>query len=777
MGCTTSTQRPEGGAGSTAVVPAPESAPVSKPDERKRLLDYYHVGEMLGQGAFGVVYACKPIGKETDCAVKMVDKVETPVEKIKEEADMLMRMNHPNVIKCHDTIYEKCFVCIVMDRLRGGDLVNGMQEHWKAKGKIPVMGTIHITAQMTSSLHYLHQRSIIHRDVKGDNYLCDRPSIVDPQCRIILTDFGTSVNCTDKQRLKEKCGTKLYWAPEFYKLDYSLKVDLFAMGVVMYGLLNGKFPFRDERDVNTKQVSVPKGTPPECEEFLRRVLEKKEDKRADSGECMEMKWIASKVTAVPVQDAQEEEFKPDADFHDEGANAGIQDRRNELVERLQEQQAGQKKPAKSGDKKEEEHYWKEWFSIVDRQAKNSTLKYEWWSQPKVAEEGILNMEGAKSVSESATSDTSNVLDTQLRDHGIATDKFGVGKAKTLQQLSAEVQSGAAVLMLDASAHKKLVRVVDVVLLRICAPGNKTKCLVETGEKFADGRERSIVRLPGTKKEPHMNSKQTAELIVNEMINLGGAKVTFDFTKKEVFEEQEESPSYPGVQTVYRKEIIEGDLQAEASNHIGLKVKGAKDWFHEDKTKNTKYFAWMTDKECAKNGVKIKQPEGAEISGLVQAPIGLEEAELRKYLESNKVDISKFGVGQSKTLKDISAELIKGESSLMVQKDGKVIRTVDVVVLKLVHSLTNSILVQAEQTFSDGTKATLKRLPGAKRRPDENQFLTARRVLKRQLKVEENHVTLDAGNVVVTEEEKDSLAYPGLHTIYRKRIISASLTRG
>lgn len=274
----------------------------------------------------------------------------------------------------------------------------------------------------------------------------------------------------------------------------------------------------------------------------------------------------------------------------------------------------------------------------------------------------------------------------------------------------------------------------------------------------------------------MNSKQTAELIVNEMINLGGAKVKFDFTKKEVFEEQEESPSYPGVQTVYRKEIIEGDLQAEASNHIGLKVKGAKDWFHEDKTKNTKYFAWMTDKECAKNGVKIKQPEGAEISGLVQAPIGLEEAELRKYLESNKVDISEFGKGQSKTLKDISAELIKGESSLMVQKDGKVIRTVDVVVLKLVHSLTNSILVQAEQTFSDGTKTSLKRLPGAKRRPDENQFLTARRVLKRQLKVEENHVTLDAGNVVVTEEEKDSLAYPGLHTIYRKRIISASLTR-
>merc|ERR1719272_2302013 len=103
----------------------------------------------------------------------------------------------------------------------------------------------------------------------------------------------------------------------------------------------------------------------------------------------------------------------------------------------------------------------------------------------------------------------------------------------------------------------------------------------------------------------MNSRQTAEKIVSEMVNLGGAKVVFDFNKKEVFEEQEESPSYPGVQTVYRKEIIEGDLVADAKNYIGLNPKGPKDWMHQDKTNNTKYFAWMNDKDCSKAGVKYK----------------------------------------------------------------------------------------------------------------------------------------------------------------------------
>lgn len=277
----------------------------------------------------------------------------------------------------------------------------------------------------------------------------------------------------------------------------------------------------------------------------------------------------------------------------------------------------------------------------------------------------------------------------------------------------------------------------------------------------------------------MSSRQTAEKIVAEMVNLGGASVQFDFGNKEVFEEQEDSPSYPGVMTVYRKEIIEGMLEpADSKNYIGLNSKSKTDWSHEETvTRNTKYFAWQTAQECANAGVHYKAPEeGSEVSGLVQAPIGLEEEELRKYFEAHNVDISRFGEGQAKTLKDISAELIKGESSLMQDKDGSCCRTVDVVVIKLIHAVSGSILIQTEQTFADGSKGSLVRLPGAKRRPDENQFLTARRVLKRQLKVEENHVTLSKEGVQIAEEEKESPAYPGLRTIYRKRIITATLSR-
>ena len=111
------------------------------------------------------------------------------------------------------------------------------------------------------------------------------------------------------------------------------------MGVVVYGLLNGKFPFRDEKDISTKTVTVPKGTPQECLEFVLSILEKKEDKRADSSKMMADPWISGKVVAPNAgqADGDQEEFKPDTDaFAEGGANQGIADRRNELVERMQE---------------------------------------------------------------------------------------------------------------------------------------------------------------------------------------------------------------------------------------------------------------------------------------------------------------------------------------------------------------------------------------------------------------------------------------------------------
>jgi hypothetical protein len=370
----------------------------------------------------------------------------------------------------------------------------------------------------------------------------------------------------------------------------------------------------------------------------------------------------------------------------------------------------------------------------------------------------------------------------LREHNIDTAKFGLDKAKTLDQFAAEVHSGSASLMLDAAKHKKLVRVVDVVLLRITFESGNLKCyLTEFAETFKDGRTRdSLNRLPGTKKEAHENTTNTAERFVKDAMGIDSSKIHFDLANKEIYEEEEESRSYPGVTTIYRKEIIDGKFVT--TDMALLKDKAATGeaggtFTFKDRLENTKVFKWLTETDLVKNGINYRAPADSDhVSGLVQAPIGLGEEELVKFLVENKVDPKQFGQNNTKSLKDFSNELLKGESSLMVQADGKLLRVVDIVLLLLQKEGADDVLIEASEKFPDGRSSQLNRLPGSKRRPDENHFVTAQRVLKRQLKMDENVVNLNSRDVKVVEAMQESHSYPGLSSMYRKRIISALLLK-
>jgi len=101
-----------------------------------------------------------------------------------------------------------------------------------------------------------------------------------------------------------------------------------------------------------------------------------------------------------------------------------------------------------------------------------------------------------------------------------------------------------------------------------------------------------------------------------------------------------------------------------------------------------------------------------------------------------------------------------------------VRVVDVVLLIIKNPKSGEILVQTAHE-KESHKTTLNRLPGAKCRPDENQFLSGRRILRRQLEIDENDVNL-VMDVMMVEEEKPTDAYPGLKTVYRKRLIKAEL---
>jgi len=317
----------------------------------------------------------------------------------------------------------------------------------------------------------------------------------------------------------------------------------------------------------------------------------------------------------------------------------------------------------------------------------------------------------------------------------------------------------------------MVRVVDVVSLRISHRSGLTKkYLVEFSETLADGRVRGdLYRLPGHKKNPCDNIKTTIDKILQN--SLGSLTVNFNYGAMEVFEEEKnESISYPGVKTVYRKMIIPGvipktDMSKLGDGDIITKSNG---------TASSKLFKWLSQKECEKNKVQLREPKrNAQVSALIEPPSGMTEEELRQKLEDCNLDLKKFGQGGAKTLKQFADDLLKGEAILKVH-DNRVERVANIVILYLTKEGSNEVLVEKEETLPDGTKHLLDRLPAIKRRPDENEFVAAQKLLKNKLKVDDIHVRLDPKNVKMDEERKESHAYPGITTLYRKHVITGKV---
>jgi serine/threonine protein kinase len=173
-----------------------------------------------------------------------------------------------------------------MDLYRGGALIDNMECYWDTQGKIDCLDVVPLSKQMALAIDYLHGQGIVHRDVKADNFVLDRPDIVDPECRIALGDFGTACElplpAPARGRLQEKLGTRNHWAPEVFRQDYGQKVDIWALGIVMYGMFEERFPFAWEEQILEDPVTLSEDTPALCADFVLQLLRKEEHERPDA---------------------------------------------------------------------------------------------------------------------------------------------------------------------------------------------------------------------------------------------------------------------------------------------------------------------------------------------------------------------------------------------------------------------------------------------------------------------------------------------------------------
>jgi len=124
-----------------------------------------------------------------------------------------------------------CSVCIVMPYFPEGDLRHFVKAHDAA---IPERVILSFAAQIASALSLLHSRKppIIHRDLKPENILLDAGGT-----RVVVTDFGLARDC-DSVYCRTHAGTVAYVAPEMWERRYSVEVDLWGLGCVVYAVLS-----------------------------------------------------------------------------------------------------------------------------------------------------------------------------------------------------------------------------------------------------------------------------------------------------------------------------------------------------------------------------------------------------------------------------------------------------------------------------------------------------------------------------------------------------------
>ncbi|CAG9321264.1 unnamed protein product [Blepharisma stoltei] len=208
-------------------------------------LDYEFI-RVLGHGKYGNVNYAKskdPLIKQ-EYAVKSLIKamIEDKMNVIHRELEILLSVDHPNIVKFFYAYEDPKFIHIVTEYCSGGDLLSKLCE----VGTFSETETAIIIKNLLGALNYLHSMGICHRDIKLDNILlASEGSLSD--IKLIDFDFAKRID-TSLLDMNTVVGTLHFIAPEVFDRICGTPADIWSLGIVMYVLLVGKPPFRAESE-------------------------------------------------------------------------------------------------------------------------------------------------------------------------------------------------------------------------------------------------------------------------------------------------------------------------------------------------------------------------------------------------------------------------------------------------------------------------------------------------------------------------------------------------
>ncbi|KAJ6476345.1 CAMK/CAMKL/Kin4 protein kinase [Mycena sanguinolenta] len=265
----------------------------------------YLLLQTLGEGEFGKVKLGLHSQWGEEVAVKLIRRgnVDTAVRmsKVEREIEVLRTLKHPNIVRLYDVIETDKYIGIIIEYASGGELFDHILAHRYLRER----DASKLFSQLISGVWYIHQKKIVHRDLKLENLLLDRHR------NVIITDFGFANRFEHRadDLMQTSCGSPCYAAPELViseGLYVGSAVDIWSCGVILYAMLAGYLPFDDDPAnpdgdninllykyiVNTP-LSFPEYISDEARSLLKMMLVPDPRKRASLDDVMRHPWLAA----------------------------------------------------------------------------------------------------------------------------------------------------------------------------------------------------------------------------------------------------------------------------------------------------------------------------------------------------------------------------------------------------------------------------------------------------------------------------------------------------
>lgn len=196
----------------------------------------YRLLQQIGAGSFSKVYLGASSSSEKPVALKVLPKQTTPgdVEKFLAQARILMQLEHAHIVRVYDSGVADGTPYLVMNYAPHGTL---RLRHPKGT-RLPLQKVASYVRQVAGALQYVHDRQMIHRDVKPQNMLLGEED------EVWLSDFGiATVSQSLAPEMVDFEGTVVYAAPEQLQGQPQRSSDQYALAVVAYEWICGAWPF------------------------------------------------------------------------------------------------------------------------------------------------------------------------------------------------------------------------------------------------------------------------------------------------------------------------------------------------------------------------------------------------------------------------------------------------------------------------------------------------------------------------------------------------------